>query len=185
MNTKEFDYMQVLGLTDHRPFIVPGLLNWLMATAGRTFITFITDFPGVEGTQGLTPTKGTYATAVQVNGEWVQGSREISIINFEFTPTAISNFFANDQGVGCMMRFNQIARSVFIPYASMLAVYKPDGMEGGNILGYEKLVGQRLLNAITPGMIEAMDGKAPEVESTPPPANEEPKTKPTHLQRVK
>lgn len=191
MNKKPFDYMQFEGLVDHRPFVVPGLLGWMQSVADPVHIKFLVDFPGVEGTQGIPTGEDEMPFLFKEGDQWMQGQQKFKTLVFNFAFSAMSGFFSNEEGIGCMMRFGGKARSVFVPYAAMLALYCPKGAVGANILGYDQALSRVLLSYITPGMLIAMGAKFPGNEPPPPPEKEEqpkreePAARPSFLTRVK
>lgn len=183
MTEKEFDYMQVGGLIDHRPFIVPGLINWMQASADPVHVTFLLEMPGVEGAQGIPAADLEMTVLAEVDSKWTERKQTFKTVVFNFASSAVSNYFTNEHGIGCMMRFGGKARSVFIPFSAMLYLYCPRGVVNGAVLGYDQVAGKQLINYITPGMALAMGGAPttkPEEPETPPSAPRE-----SFLKRVK
>jgi stringent starvation protein B len=182
MTEKQFNYIQLGGLTDHRPFIAPGVIGWMQSMADPVHVMFLVDMPGVDGTRGI-PTQETDITTILVNGDQIATEqRKYKTLVFNFGLSAMQGFFMNDLGIGCMMRFGGDARSIFIPFSAMLSVYCPRGIQNANIFGYDPQVpAVSLCNVITPGMLEALTGTAPEVTAPPPPKSEEPAPRPSFL----
>lgn len=188
MTEKEFDYMQLGGLVDQRPFIVPGLIGWLQAQADPVHISFLSEMPGVEGVQGIRAAD-TELPVISIKDDFLhQEKGTFKTIVFNFALSAISGFFTNDKGIGCMMRFGTVARSVFIPYSAMVSIYTLSPVPGAIVFGYHpQATANALCQAITPGMLQALTGKAPEEASVaaPTPQPEEPAPRPSWLTRVK
>jgi len=184
MNNQEFDYIQAFNLVDHRPFVVPGLINWMRAQCGRVHLKFIANFPGVEGVPPGLIQEEQLPVAVKQDDKMMETPGTFKVIVFNFSSEACSNFFTNEYGIGCMMRISGKATSVFVPYASMLAIYTPDPVDGAKILGCDSFLGRVLVNYVTPGMIQALMGQVPEQQPEAPPPAPEPKPRPNHLKRV-
>lgn len=186
MSNQDIDYIQAFNLVDPRPFVVPGLINWMRAQCGRVHLKFIANFPGVEGIPAGFIQEEELAAATKVDDTMMEGLGKFKVIVLNFSSEACSNFFTNDYGVGCMMRFNGKACSVFVPYASMLVIYTPDSVEGTKMLGCDSFLSRVLVNYVTPGMIKALSGETPQEqpESPAPAPVPEPKPRPNHLKRV-
>lgn len=190
MTKKDFDYMQLQGVVDSRPFIVPGLLGWMRATSDPVHVKFIYDFPGVEGVQGIPHQTEEYPVLVVKDDKLMSTAYQCKTLVLNFADSACKNFFISDQGIGCMMRFNGQARSVFVPFTAMLLAFCPAGVKLGELFGYGTMAQTLLIGAITPGMYEALTGSAQPGEKvgaaaeqeTPAPA---PKSQPSFLKRVK
>lgn len=184
---EEFDYMGIKGVVDHRPFVVPGQIAWMQSCMSDVYLRFLCDFPGVEGIQGIAKKSEEMPVAYYVGDELMQVKREFNMITFNFSLEAISGYFTNDVGIGCMMRFGGKARSVFIPYAAMVSLYDPKGSQLHGLLGYDIFASRRLITHITPGMQLAMNSPSPAETAAPAqdqPKSETPKERPSHLRRV-
>lgn len=192
MDKKDFDYMQVKGLVDHRPFVVPGQISWMQAQCDKVYLTFLATFPGVEGIPTTSMRDEEYEVMFPHEENFGIRKALFKVITLNFSHEACSNYFCNEQGIGAMVRFNGVARSVFVPFAAMLVLYAPSGVEFGKVLGYDTFAARSLVNYITPGMMEVMNlgeamdtaGVPQEVKSDQPDPKPEPKPRPNHLKRV-
>jgi stringent starvation protein B len=126
---------------------MPAVFQWMAENFEKIHLHAVVKHPDVILPPGV-PTKS-IPCGVRVKND--AGSDSINIINVDlvtlnFGCMAISSFYQNDKGFGCKMRFNGVARDVFLPFESIVVISSPDDQDGTGTSAFPLYYGQEILD---------------------------------------
>lgn len=115
-------------MTDFRRHMVPAFFACICENFERVFVHAAVKCPGVIVPPGTSTRVGTCPIMVDnVNSSDSQVSVvDIVIVTLDFGLKATNSFYQNEKGFGAKMRFNGVARDVFLPFESIVGISSPD-----------------------------------------------------------